>query len=376
MKLADLTWIPYRIPFRGPFVTAHGALRERYGALVYAYTSADHVGIGEIAPLPEQSGTSLYTSLQALTVLAREVKGRALPDILRFLARQSEEGCLPSPLIWGLETALLDAIGQASGESIAALLARGYPDEERQTPISPRTRIPVNAVIGGSTIEQALKQAQEAVNAGFTCLKLKVVGMPSAIIERVEAVRAAIGPEIGLRLDANAGWSFEQALFLLPQCAPYAIQYIEQPLPAHDLSGMARLRLVSPVPLAADEALTDLASARRILEAEAADVLILKPQLAGGLQICRRIIQEASSRNVTCVLTSALEAGIGVTATLHLAAASPEVVLPCGLATLALLEDDLLQTDLTIERGHMSVPTGPGLGIILDEDALQDYSHC
>jgi len=403
MKISDFTWRVYRIPFRRPFTTAHGPLSLRTGALVSVRTDDGHVGHGEIAPLPSQSGASLDAALGALPGLARELRGRELADILRFLAVQSSSekqdgdgqhrrytlregdarsggprgrtvmGQLPSALVCGLETALLDAAGQASGRSVAALLASGYPFAEDCESSAPRAHVLVNAVIGGETLEMAVTQAQIAVKAGFACLKLKVTGASEVESERVAAIRAAIGPEVSLRLDANEGWSFEQARSLLTRCAPYAIQYVEQPLPARDLAGMARLRRVSPIPLGADEALTGLESALRILDTEAADVLILKPQLAGGLLACREIIQQANQRNVACVITSTLEAGIGVAAALHLAAASPEVTMACGLATLALLEDDLLRDGLMIERGCMAVPRCPGLGVALNRKVLQHY---
>ncbi len=366
MKLVDLTWVPYRIPFRAVFRTAHGTLSHRSGAIVTIRTDSGHVGHGEIAPLPEQSGQNLEEALSALPGLAQELRGRELANILRLLDAQNQDGRLSPALLCGLETALLDASGRASNQSIAGLLASGYPYEESHSPGSPRTSIPVNAVIGGETIEGTVERARAALKAGFTCLKLKLADASRTEIERVAAVRAAIGPAPSLRLDANEGWSFPQAVLILKQCAAYDIQYVEQPLPAGDLFSMARLRQTSPIPIAADEALTGLTSARRILDAEAADLLILKPQLAGGLGACRQIIHEATKRGVACVVTSTLEAGIGVAADLHLVSASPEVTLPCGLATLDLLEYDLLQEGLVIEQGYLAVPAGPGLGVKLD----------
>jgi o-succinylbenzoate synthase len=371
MKLADLAWMPYRVPFRIAFRTAHSSLGQRTGAVVTATTDNGLAGIGEIAPLPEQSGPDLNAVLRTLTSLARDLKGHELADILRFLRTQSEEEKLPSSLICGLEIALFDALGRARGESMAALLASGYPGEEQREPVPPRTCVPVNAVIGGTAIEQAVEQAQEAISAGFTCLKLKLTGATQDMVERVKVLRAVCGPGVSLRLDANEGWSFEQARWFLAQCASCDIQYTEQPLPARDLDAMARLRRFSPIPIAADEALVSLASARRVLAAGAADVLILKPQLIGGLQVCRQIVQEAEQRGVACVLTSNLEAGIGVAATLHLAAALPRITLPCGLATLDQLENDLLLDGPAIEQGYMAVPAGPGLGVELNRDALR-----
>src|SRR5437879_2146478 len=117
MKLLDLTWSRYRVPFRAAFHTAHGALCHRSGALVTIHTASGHTGSGEIAPLPTHSGHTLNESLSALPELARTLRDRELPDILRFLAVQNEQ--LPPPLVCGLETALLDAWGQISGLRVA-----------------------------------------------------------------------------------------------------------------------------------------------------------------------------------------------------------------------------------------------------------------
>src|SRR5581483_11847092 len=101
----------------------------------------------------------------------------------RFLKARSEEKKLPSSLVCGLEIALFDALGRARGQSVASLLASGYPDETWREPVLPRARVPVNAVIGGTTSEHAVEQAREAINAGFTCLKLKIRGMPNTVID-------------------------------------------------------------------------------------------------------------------------------------------------------------------------------------------------
>lgn len=374
MKLVKLTWARYGIPFRAPFYTAHGALSLRSGALVAVSTDEGITGYGEIAPLPDHSGQDLDASLQALPHLARTLHNRALPEILRLLDSLNTDGQLPAALICGLESALLDACGKALNVRVADVLARDYPSCTGVSRASLPARVPVNAVISGSTTAAAVANAQAALQAGFTCLKLKLFDASPAALARVAAVRAAIGPTPRLRLDANAAWESAPARRLLAQCAPYDIEYVEQPLAADDLAGMAALRRVSPVPLAADEALTGLASARRILQSRAADVLILKPQLAGGLRTCRRIVQEACAQGVACVITSTLEAGFGVAAALHLAAASPEVTTPCGLATLDLLEGDLLQDGLRLQQGTLELPAAPGLGVLLDQAAYHRFS--
>jgi o-succinylbenzoate synthase len=266
-----------------------------------------------------------------------------------------------------LETALLDAFGKAGGLSVSHLLA--------PPSYTPRREVLVNAVIGDSDIDIAWIAAHKAVSDGFSCIKLKVATQQTIEreIERIAAVREAIGTSRHLRLDANGGWTFEQARAVLSRCADFDIQYVEQPLPARDLSGLRRLREAVPVPIAADEAVTDSDSARRILEYGAADVLVLKPQSVGGLRACQRIIHEATTHGVRCVITGAVESGVGIAAALHLAAATPDITLECGLASADLLADDLVTTGLMISNGKMLVPDGPGLGVTLDRDALKVY---
>jgi L-alanine-DL-glutamate epimerase-like enolase superfamily enzyme len=136
---------------------------------------------------------------------------------------------------------------------------------------------------------------------------------------------------------------------------------------------MHRLSLEIPIPIAVDEAVYNLESVYLVLDSEVADILVIKPQLAGGLRIGQQMIQAASERGVSCVITSTIEAGIGLAAELHLAAASPTITLECGLATLPLLADDLLSEELLVRDGFLAVPTGPGLGVELDRQALDRY---
>jgi L-alanine-DL-glutamate epimerase-like enolase superfamily enzyme len=382
--IKHIRYFPYRIPFRTAFTTAHGILTMREGAIVEITTNDDLTGIGEIAPMPEFAGDDLRTALAPLPLLSSQLLGWELLDALNFLYTDMPD--LPATTLCGLESALLDSIGKFMGCSVMDALGHmgvvghmgamghmGAINRARTGGVvnAARTGVSVNGVIGALSIENTVARALEAMQVGYSCIKLKVRGGHlEAEVERIAAVRAAIGSEMHLRLDANAGWTFAEAVAILSRCAPYAIQYVEQPLPAADLDGMHILRYNVPVPIAADEAVYDLESARRVLAHDAAAVLIIKPQLAGGLRVGRQIISAATQHGVQCVITSTLESGVGIAGALHLAAASSEVTLECGLATLHLLADDLLIDDLTLDHGFFAVPAGPGLGIHLDRNAL------
>ena len=429
MRITNVQWHAYSIPLRTAFTTAHSSMAIRNGVVVEVGTEQDIVGVGEIAPLLEFGRDSMTTAYSSLSMLAPHLHGKTIEEALAIVeaisnthSRRGEGGgdegwgplwplavqglpnsttqnnwgmagghkgphstpLYPRPYalheerflaneisastLCGLEMALLDAWGKIQGVSVSRLLA----------PISTdvRSHIPVNAVIGARDLETAIIRAKEVVAAGFDCIKLKV-GMYSDIsqeVERIATIREAIGPFVHLRLDANEAWSLEQAVEILSQCVQYTIQYVEQPLPAHELKDMHALRQAVPLLLAADEALYNLESAERILDHKAADILIIKLQLAGGLRVGRQIIQRAAERGVQCVVTSTIETGIGVAAALHLAAASPEIALECGLATLDLLVDDLIVEGLPVQNGHMRVPASNGLGIELDKAALTRYA--
>ena len=373
MKIVEVQWHNYRLPFRDSFSTAHGVMAAREGIIVQITTERGISGIGEIAPLPAFGGGSLTDACSLLPALAARLHAKTLDEALELVLTEGKAGtkatyAFPSPILCGLEIALLDAKGKAEGCAVCTLLSPSGTE--------PRASVPVNAVIGALAVPAARAAAWEARHNGYRCVKLKV-GLGGSIheeIERVAAVRAAIGPAMHLRLDANEAWNFEEAMAILSQCVPYNIQYVEQPLQAHDLSGMHALRQAVSIPLAVDEALHGLESTQLVLASEAADVLIIKPQLTGGLRIGQQIIQLAAERGVQSVITSTIETGIGLVAALHLAAASPSVTLECGLATLHMLVDDLVLGDLPVHDGLLGVPIGAGLGVALDREALDSYS--
>jgi len=385
MNIIDIRWRAYRLPFLHSFNTAHGVLTAREGIIVQVNTDQGITGTGEIAPLPAFAGGSLADALELLPALAARLHHKTLResrwDILLAAEKASTKA---ASTLCGLEIALLDALGKAEKCAISTLLSpAGF---------TPRSAVPVNAVISARDTQAAIAAALNAKQNGYRCIKLKVgadLSRPPPIyrpleksptspyvqaeIERIAAVRDAIGPAMHLRLDANEAWQLEEAIAILSACVPYDIQYVEQPLQAHDLAGMRALRQAVPIPIAVDESLHSLASAQLVLDSAAADILIIKPQLAGGLRAGQQIIQAALERGMDSVITGAIEAGIGLVAALHLAAASPTVTLECGLATLDLLIDDLLIDELPIRDGFLAVPTGPGLGVTLDRDALDTY---
>ena len=190
---------------------------------------------------------------------------------------------------------------------------------------------------------------------------------------RVAGVREALGPDMQLRLDANGAWSADEAISAIGALAEYDLEFIEQPVAAGDLEGLRRVREAVRTPIAADESITSLDAARRVLELEAAQVFIVKPMVVGGLRPAMQIADAAREAGVATVITTTIDAGVGTAAAFHLAAALPEGGPACGLATGSLLAGDIVREPLPVRDGRMTVPRGQGLGVELDAEMLGQF---
>jgi o-succinylbenzoate synthase len=359
MKLAELRWRRYRLPFAGDFDTAHGKMRWREGLILSLTTDDGTTGFGEAAPLPEFGGGDCDQTEALLRSLLPDLRDLDLDDLMPLLDTRFGENPESAALRCGLDTAALDAQAKARGLPLAALLTAG----------APAAAVAVNATIGEPDDAIAIAAALRALDRGFRTIKLKI-GIGQCVedeVNRVAATRAAIGPDIALRLDANGSWTADDALNILPRLAAYDIEYIEQPVPAHDLDGLARVRRASPIPIAADESVAGLESVRQIIQRRAADILILKPMICGGVRAGRAIIDLATAAGLRAVVTTTIDSGIGVAAALHIAATLPLGSPACGLATSDLLTDDLLVESHRVVNGEMLLPAGAGLGVELDE---------
>ncbi|HET8718302.1 MAG TPA: o-succinylbenzoate synthase [Nocardioidaceae bacterium] len=221
-----------------------------------------------------------------------------------------------------------------------------------------RTRIPVNVTVPAVRPERAA--AIVAASAGCRTAKVKVAepGQDRAAEQaRLEAVRAALGPSGRVRIDANGGWSVDEAVaaIRLLDRAAGGLEYVEQPCAT--VEELAAVRRAVEVPVAADESIRRAEDPYRVRDLEAADVAVLKVQPLGGVRACLRIAEDIG---LPVVVSSALETSVGIAAGVALAAALPELPYACGLATVQLLTDDvaaapLLPVDGTLPVGRPDV---------------------
>ena len=217
-----------------------------------------------------------------------------------------------------------------------------------------RDRIPVNVTVPAV----AARKAAEIVRAsGCRTAKVKVAekGQGEAEdIERVAAVRDALGPSGAIRVDANGGWDLDVAARMLRRLAVYSLEYAEQPCAS--LEELAALRRLVDVPVAADESVRKAEDPFRVRAAGAADIVVIKVQPLGGVRNALRVANECG---LPVVVSSAVDSSVGLAAGVALAAALPDLPYACGLATMSLLAGDVTASPLAESGGSLPVRRPP-----------------
>ena len=364
--IVSIRWRPWRLPLRDPVaIGATGGLSERAGLIVRVETVDGGVGLGESAPLPGEG-----IGVEALAARAGEVSPALLGQTPgEAWASLRAIGFLPSADV-ALETAFIDLCARACD----APFAEWFADWTGLAPLATEP-IPVNALLTAAAPADLAREAAAARASGFRTVKVKVGRDRAADGERLGAVRAALGPEVAIRIDANGAWSEDEALAALTAHASRGVALCEQPLtPGFDAPArLARLRAASPIPIAADESCASVRDLRALCAANAVDAVVIKP-LRTGLAEAFKMILEAVSRGASCILTTTFDSGIGTALAIQLASLLRAPRMACGLATLPLLGGDIVRGCPVPEGGAIALPAAPGLGVEIDEAALERFA--
>ena len=361
MRIARVEVEVLDVPFREPVISGNQRWEHHRAGILILRTDDGRKGLAEFpAPRPHDLGEDASPKLiEVLTGIELSdpvtVEG-TLRDIDRwpFVGRAARSA---------VESALIDLLARVSQDPIATYLDRRAAAE-----------VAVNAMLGIDVPEATAARAAALVDDGFGCLKLKAGDEPDGALQaRVAAVRAAVGPDVALRLDFNGSLGMDLAEAVLAEVAPFDIEYAEQPIPpGAGAEALARLRWNGAVPIAADESVRDLGAARILLDTGAVDALVVKPARVGGLRQAHAIVELAATVSVAVTVSTLFETGVGLAGALQLAATVPGRQAH-GLATAELLESDLLVASLPIRDGRMTRPEGAGLGVELDPAALERY---
>jgi len=307
--------------FRQPACTSRGVYNERRSWLVKV-NDGNQLRIGECAPLPDLSCDALPADIYKKVL-------RGFCDQVEQTGEIPFEAMRDYPsMLFGLETAL--------GSFQDTPFARG---EEG---------IPINGLVWMGSYDEMLQRLEQKLEQGFRCVKLKVGAIDfDREMDLVKRIRERFSHhEVELRLDANGGFSPDEALYRLELLSQYAVHSIEQPIRQKQWALMAELCRDAPLPIALDEELigvNDPETKRQMLRIIKPAYIVLKPSLHGGMMGCREWIAIARDEGIGSWITSALESNIGLNAIAHFCAEvyGSHIRMPQGLGTGQLFTDNI-----------------------------------
>jgi muconate cycloisomerase len=262
-----------------------------------------------------------------------------------------------------VEIALHDALGRSLEKPVFELLGGRR-----------RERVPMLRMIASSDSAADVAEARRCKADGYVAFKIKVgTGKPLRDAERTRQVCEALGAGLLISADANQGWSTDEAVQYVQAVRDTTLNFFEQPVMGHDIAGMARVAAATDIAIGFDEGLHRLDDLRRHHDARAARGASLKTIKLGGLRpVCEAANLCAELGMKVNIAGKMSESGIATAAVLHLAAAVPS--LDWGVSpTSPYLAEDILAQPLQFARGHAVVPTGPGLGIAVDEARVRRF---
>jgi len=303
------------LPLHTTFTTALRSTDTTDAVLVEVEDSDGVVGHGEAPVVPLVTGEDEPGIRAALTGPLRDaVLGAGTDDLADLLARVSAVPEHPSARS-GVDVALHDLAARRAGVPLAVLL-RGCAGDGSAD-------VPTDVTVAAGDAARLAAVARDRVADGFTALKLKVGTDAATDAARVRAVRSAVGPSVVIRLDANQGWTPDQAIRVIRELEDTGagVELVEQPVPATDLDGLARVTAAVATPVMADEAVFTLADLNAVIERGAARLVNVKLAKAGGLAPARDQLVLAAAHGIGTMVGSMMETGVGVAAAGSLVAA-------------------------------------------------------
>lgn len=353
MRIAKIETAEIRIPLRTPFKTALRTVDSVHDVLVRITADNGMVGYGEAPPTAVITGDtlgSIHTAIEdfispALVGMDLEELDTVMQKLERCILKNTSAKA-------AVDMALYDLYAQSCGKPLYQVLGGA------------KKEITTDLTISVNPTPEMVQDALTAVERGFRILKIKVGKEGLADVERLKAIREAVGPDVTIRVDANQGWEAKQAVRIITALEDAGVEpeLVEQPVPAHDIDGLEYITSRVYTPILADESVFSPADAIHILQRHAADFLNIKLMKTGGIYQALKICAAAEVYGAKCMLGCMLESKIAVSAAAHLAAAR-NVVTMVDLDGPALCRLDPYTGGPLYEGARIIMPETAGIGI-------------
>ncbi len=367
MRITALKISAVNIPtLKSYHIAVMGTITSTQSIILEIYTDEGLVGVGETDPALMFTGESQQT---VMTMLKHHLGPAVLgmdPLAIEAIHTRMNAVCVGNPFAKAaIDLACHDLMGKAMGVPVYQLLGGLV-----------RERIPVMWSLGSEPPEVNAREAAAKVEEGYGTIGLKLgILPPEQDIARVAAVRNEVGTDVHIRCDANQGWSVGTAINTINHLEEYNVAMVEQPVPRHDLDGMAEIVRSVNIPIGVDESLSSTQDAMRIIKKRAADFFSIKTTKQGGLLNAKKIAVLVQASGGTMFINSMIEMGVSVMSGLNFAASTPGLFeIGHALTSVRRLRDDILKEPVIYDGTQIVVPQDRvGLGVELDEKKMSQY---
>jgi muconate cycloisomerase len=350
------------VPLRDPVKGVHGTVTVQRSVLVHVTTDTGAEGWGNVDPSPGYSAVSASDVHAMVGRLAPGLAGADAFNTHAALGRMDRDATAAPEAKAAVEMALVDLKARALGVPVHTFLGGRVKDA-----------VTLNAWIGTVSPEQAAREAVAWYERGFRTAKIKVSGATDEGVERVAAVRAAVGDRMALRVDFNESLTTGEAVTFIRRLEPYALTLVEQPVHRDDIAGLASIRRGIGIPLMADESVSSPSALLAIIRREAADLVKLKVMKQGGMLRTLAMVESAAEAGLRVVLGHGFGLTLSTLAEAAVAAVSHAVIDGCEAVGPLKMAGDVVIDPLRLDRGVITLPDTPGLGATIDPDALKRY---
>ena len=358
MKITHVGIWKFSIPMH-PFTIATGTMHFAQNIFIRVYTDSGLYGVGECSAFPMIVGETQATCFEMTKDFAGVWRGK---DPLRIEERMQELHtwtAFNSTIKSAFDMALHDLAAKKAGLPLYEYLGGQLKPLE------------TDLTIGIDTPERMAAKAIDFINQGVKIIKVKLGKDAKEDVERVRAIRGAVGKEILLRIDANQGWNHDDALFALSALSQYNIQFCEQPMRYWDDDKLPALRKTSPIKIMADESVYDHYDAIRLIKADACDYVNIKFAKSGGILEAKKINGVCEENKIPCMMGGMLESRVALTAFAHFATAHDNIIFYDMDTCMLGHKLDPVTGGVRYNGFFLELPTAAGIGADADNDYLE-----
>lgn len=342
-----------------PFTIATGTLAHAQNVFIRVHTDAGFYGVGECSAFPMIVGETQDTCLVMAKDFASLWKGKNALDIEARLRELHSFTAGNTTIKSAFDMALYDIAAKHAGLPLYKFLG----GEKRE--------VESDITIGISTPEDMARQASAFKANGAKILKVKLGKNAQTDTERIKAIREAVGADMKIRVDANQGWTFDEAVFALQAIAEHDIEFCEQPMRTWYDDKLPALMHISPVKIMADESVYNHHDARKQIESGSCHYINIKMAKSGGIHEARKIQDIAATHGIPCMMGGMLESRIALSSKLHFVYASPNIKFyDMDTCMLGHLQDPCVG-GVTYDGYKLNISDAPGIGADADEAFLE-----